>query len=94
MAECTKESGKLTIWKDMVFISGTMEENMKGSIKMIKSMGTASISGQMEDNTMVIGLRESSMAWDSIKYLLIKMLNKDYAKMAKESVGLTKKNQG
>lgn len=93
MVESTKVSGKPIIWRVMVFIYGTMEENMKVSIKMTRNMVMVSISGQMEDNTMVIGLRESNMAWDSIKFQPIKMRSKDSGRTVKESVGLTTKKQ-
>jgi hypothetical protein len=57
-----KENGETTTWKVLVFMFGTMEENMRVSIKMIKNMVLVFILGQMVDAMRAIGTKENSMA--------------------------------
>ena len=62
MVVATKESGRIIIWKEWEYTSGTMAESMKANIKMIKSTGSEFTSGQMEDYTKVSGGKENSTA--------------------------------
>lgn len=61
MEDNTKESGLITIWKVWECILGLMVEDMKESIKMIKSTVMVFTFGQIKDNIKDIGLEESSM---------------------------------
>jgi hypothetical protein len=56
-----KESGKKTIWKDLVFTNGKMEESMRVNTKTIRNMGMAYTSGQMAGSTMVTGTKANNM---------------------------------
>ena len=56
-----KENGKITIWKVWEYMFGTMEENTKVNIKMIKSMALVAIHGLMADFMRDAGGRESNM---------------------------------
>lgn len=56
-----KENGKIIIWKDLAYISGTMVESMKVSIKMIKSMALECTPGLMVDVMRDIGSKVNNM---------------------------------
>ena len=62
MVASTRENGRAIIWRDTATTSGTMEENMKGCIRMIKSMGSVSTPGLTADATRATGGRANSMA--------------------------------
>jgi hypothetical protein len=58
--ESMKESGKATIWRATGTMCGTMAENMRACIKMIRSMDSVSTPGQMADATKATGGRANS----------------------------------
>lgn len=66
MVAIMKGSGKITIWKVLVFTSGTMVENMKANIRMIRNMASVFIHGLMVDVMKAIGGRVNSMALEPI----------------------------
>ena len=61
MAENMKESGKITIWRELESMFGTTDENMKVSIKMIRSTVSEFILGQMAVAMKDTGLKASNM---------------------------------
>ena len=61
MAENMKESGKITIWRELEYMFGTTDENMKVSIKMIRNMVSEFILGQMAVAMKDTGLKASNM---------------------------------
>lgn len=91
MEENMKVSGKITIWKVLVFIFGMMEENMKGSTKMIKNMDMVYIYGLMEDVMKGIGLKVNNMVLELILFKKKIKLNMDFGKMEKELNGSIQK---
>jgi len=76
-----KENGKITIWRELVFISGMMVENTKANIKMIKSMGMEFIHGLMVVAMRVTGIKENSMELALMLYQKITKLNMVFGKM-------------
>lgn len=68
---------------EKVSMSGKMEENMKDSINLIKSMGQENILGLMEEDIMAIGRTVNDM--DKVR-LFTSMVhkNKVCGKMTKE----------
>jgi hypothetical protein len=65
-------SGLIITWKVLEFILGLMGENMKVSIKMIKSMDLGFIAGQTNENTKDIGIKENSTDLEYILFLPMK----------------------
>ena len=61
MADATKVNGSITTWKAWEFISGTMEESTKASIRMIRSMASVCTPGLMADAMRDTGTKESNM---------------------------------
>jgi hypothetical protein len=61
MAENTKENGKTIIWRELVFMFGTMAVNMKVNTKMIRSMALVFIHGQTAENMKDIGGKVNNM---------------------------------
>ena len=55
------------IWKDLASIYGVMVEGMKGSIIMIKKVDMEYITGLMEENMKVGGLKGSNMDLECIQ---------------------------
>jgi hypothetical protein len=62
MEENMKVNGETIIWRELAFMSGTMEGNMKVNIKTIKSTALVYTHGQMVAAMKVSGTKESSMA--------------------------------
>jgi len=79
-----KGSGRIIIWKVMVFIFGTMAESMRVNIRMTRNMDLVSISGQMEGDMKDTGTKESSMELVHMLFLKRKSLNMGFGKMARE----------
>ena len=61
MADSTKESGLIIIWKELECILGLMEGGTKVSTKMTKSMDMESILGLTRGSTKDGGIEESNM---------------------------------
>jgi hypothetical protein len=59
--ESILDIGEATLWTNLVFTLGKMEECTKASIRMIKSMAMAFILGQMLKDMLAGGVMESSM---------------------------------
>jgi hypothetical protein len=66
MEGSTKESGRITIWRDLAFMFGMMEENMKGNTRMIRSMVLGFTLGLMVDAMKVIGIKGNNMELEHI----------------------------
>jgi len=86
-----KGNGKTTIWRELVSISGMMAENMRDSIKMIKSMGMEFIHGLMADAMKVTGIKENSMELALMLYQKTTKLNMVFGKMVNALNGSMKK---
>jgi hypothetical protein len=56
-----KENGKITIWKELESMCGTMVVDMRVSIKMIKSMVLVSIHGLTADAMKATGTKANNM---------------------------------
>ena len=61
MVEFLMDPGKITRCMDMVCSLGLMVEDMKGNISKTKNKVRAPSSGQMDVDTLVVGLMGSSM---------------------------------
>ena len=62
MAGNMKENGKITTWKELVFMFGTMGGSMKANTKMIRNLDLVFTHGQMEDVMKVTGIEGNNMA--------------------------------
>lgn len=89
-AGAMKENGLKTIWKVWESTFGTMAENMKANIRMIKSMATVFTLGLIRDVTWAIGIRENNMDSVLIQFQKILKLSSVFGKMEKELNGLMK----
>lgn len=91
MAEIMKENGRTITWMDMEFTFGKMEENIKGSMQVIRSTGMESINGLMAGFIRDIGIEESNMDSAFIKQRMKKTMMKpsmDSGKKERELSGL------
>jgi hypothetical protein len=70
MGENTMESGKIMIWKALVYTSGQMGVYMKVNIRMIRNVDTESITGLMDASMKAGGTRVNSMDLVLISILL------------------------
>ena len=61
MVEFTTANGLITKWKDKVLSLGATAEDMKETIRMIRSMVMELLSGQTAENILVIGAKENNM---------------------------------
>ena len=75
-------------WNEKEFLLGLMEENMKGNIKMIKKKAMANLNGTEEKNIKDIGKMENNMEKVCYIILKIKVGEKEFGIMEKESNGL------
>jgi hypothetical protein len=81
MVAATKVNGFKTIWRVLASIFGTMEEYIKVSTRMTKSMVTVCIHGLMVVVMKGIGIEGSSMAWVLIWYQKTKKRSLGYGRM-------------
>jgi hypothetical protein len=75
-----KENGLTTTWKESVFTLGKMVGCIKGSTRMIKSMGTVFIHGLIKECTKGCGTKESSTVWEYIQCQVV-ILSSAYGRM-------------
>ena len=61
MEGSTMDSGKTTIWRDMVYTCGKTEEDTKANTIMIRNVDSVSTIGQMAESTKDGGSRASNM---------------------------------
>ena len=61
MVVSTTVSGLITKWKDKVLSLGATAEDMKETIRIIRSMVMELLSGQTAENILVIGAKENNM---------------------------------
>jgi hypothetical protein len=81
MVAATKVNGFKTIWRVLASIFGTMEEYIKVSTRMTKSMVTVCIPGLMVVVMKGIGIEGSSMVWVLIWYQKTKKRSLGYGRM-------------
>lgn len=85
MVVFTMDNGLITRWKDKVLLHGVMAEDMRETIKMIKSMVMVLLSGQTAESTSVNGARANNM----VKEFMSKKEKRDkaFGKWVKELSG-------
>ena len=88
-ADSMKETGKITIWMDMVFTLGKMEGNMKASTKRIRNMAKVSTLVPTVGNTMESGRMVDNMERVNT-YLRLDSIVKVCGPMVKEKSGSMK----
>jgi len=69
MAENMKVNGRITIWKVLAFTYGTMAENTKDNIEMIRNTVMVFILGLMADAMKGVGGKVNSMALELTLFL-------------------------
>ena len=62
MAVSIMVNGLITKWKAKVLLPGVTAEDMRATTRMIKSMDTVHLSGQMVGSTLVTGAKVNNMA--------------------------------
>lgn len=88
---CSLDSGRITQWTTLEFISGLMVENIKDFIKKTVSMALVSINGLMESLIKDGGIKVNNMAQG---FLEIKRGSKkqEYGSKARKNNGLLNKS--
>lgn len=85
MAVSIMVNGLITKWKAKVLLPGVTAEDMRATTRMIKSMDTVHLSGQMVGSTLVTGAKVNNMERESISKRARR--DKESGRWARESSG-------
>ena len=85
MAVSIMVNGLITKWKAKVLLPGVTAEDMRATTRMIKSMDTVHLSGQIVGSTLVTGAKVNNMERESISKRARR--DKESGRWARESSG-------